>query len=239
MSKIGLIGGSGVDDLLLASGFDNKEIITEYGKVMIKEGMVEGRRVAFLNRHGEKYSPPHEINSRANLQALQRSGVKQILATAAVGSMSLKMKPGNFVLLSDFIDFTRGRVEYFDPSRFTDMSAPYDAALAALVRKAAAKIKLKVHPSAAYACAEGPRFETKAEIKMYRKMGADVVGMTQVPEVVLAAELGMPYAVIGIVTNYASGISAEKVTSEEVIRMMSEKSGKLSELLLQTIRLIP
>jgi len=238
MSKIGIIAGSGVDELLFTKDFQIKDINTEYGAITVKEGLVEGKKVVFLNRHGLKYCPPHEINFRGNIQALKQAGVEKILATAAVGSMDLKMKPGNFVLLSDFIDFTRGRVEYFNPAAFTDVSSPYDDFLRKTVQKTAAGLKIKIHPSAVYVCTEGPRFESKAEIKMFKKLGGDVVGMTNVPEVVLAAEAGLPYAVIGVVTNYAAGISPRKITSEEVISRMKEKAAKLSQLLQQTIKLL-
>lgn len=236
MSKIGIIAGSGIDELLFAREFEVEGVDTQYGTVVIKEGLVETNKIIFLNRHGFKHSPPHEINFRGNIQALKQLGVEKILATAAVGSMNLKMKPGNFALLSDFIDFTRGRIEYFNSSVFTDVSSPYDAALRRVIQKAAENLKIRLHPSAVYVCTEGPRFESRAEIKVYRKLGADVVGMTQVPEVVLAAEAKIPYAVIGVVTNYAAGISPKKITSEEVLRIMREKSKDLSNLLGEVIR---
>jgi 5'-methylthioadenosine phosphorylase len=234
--RIGIIAGSGVDDLLFTKGFKRKKIKTKYGVIPVKEGLVEGKGIVFLNRHGSDYCSPHEINYRGNLQALAKSGVNKIIALAAVGSMNLKMKPGNLVLLSDFIDLTRGRIEYFDPVVFTDVSFPYDAYLRSLIKKAAEQSGLKIHPAAVYACAQGPRFESKAEIKMYRKLGGDVVGMTQVPEVVLASEVGIPYAVIAVVTNYAAGISPKKVSSGEVISMMSEKNKELSQLLTRIIK---
>jgi len=238
MSKIGIIAGSGVDELLFTKDFQIKDINTKYGAITVKEGMVEGKKVIFLNRHGLQYCSPHEINFRGNIQALQQAGVEKVLATAAVGSMDIKMKPGNFVLLSDFIDFTRGRVEYFNPADFTDVSSPYNEFLRKTVQKTAAGLKIKIHPSAVYVCTEGPRFESKAEIKMFKKLGGDVVGMTNMPEVVLAAEADLPYAVIGVVTNYAAGISPRKITSEEVISMMKGKAAKLSQLLQQTIKMI-
>ena len=97
--------------------------------------------------------------------------------------------------------------------------------------RAAAKLKIRIHPKAVYACTEGPRFETKAEIKMYQRLGADVVGMTQVPEVILAAEAGIPYAAIGVVTNYAAGITGRKVSSQEVIEVMKMKQETLARLI--------
>ena len=207
MAKIGVIGGSGIDKLDL------------------------GENVVFLNRHGDKYCAPHEIDARGNIQTLKRAGATKIIATAAVGSLNKNIKPGDFVLLSDFMDFTRTRAEYIDPKAFTDMSFPYDESLRQGILRAAAKLKIRIHPKAVYACTEGPRFETKAEIKMYKRLGADVVGMTQVPEVILAAEAGIPYAAIGVVTNYAAGITGRKVSSQEVIEVMKMKQETLARLI--------
>lgn len=212
MAKLGIIGGTGVD-----------------------ESIVKAQNVVFLNRHGKKYRAPHEIDYRGNILKLKGLGVSKIVATAAVGSLNPKMKPGDFVLLSDFIDFTRGRIEYIEPKKFTDVSFPYDESLRKKIQTAAKKLKIKIHSSAVYACTEGPRFESKAEIKMLRILGADVVGMTQVPEVVLAAEAGTPYAVIGVVTNYAAGIKPSKLSSDEVVEVMKSKQNEMSKLLRRVI----
>lgn len=235
-SKIGIIAGSGIENLSFAGGFKTIKVKTKYGIVPVQAGKVAGRSVIFLNRHGADYCPPHEINFRGNLAALKQSGVSKILATAAVGSLNPGLKPGDFLLLSDFIDLTRNRTEYLSAANFTDVSFPYDEGLRGKIRAAADHLRLKIHDRAVYVCTEGPRYESKAEIAAYRKLGADVVGMTQVPEVVLAAEAEIPYAVIGIVTNYAAGISREKISSQEVISMMKNKSAEISKLLLETIK---
>ncbi|MDD5594120.1 MAG: MTAP family purine nucleoside phosphorylase [Candidatus Margulisbacteria bacterium] len=213
MPKIGIIAGTGIDD-----------------------SIIKATGVIFLNRHGREYRAPHEIDYRGNILALQRAGVEKIVALAAVGSLNKKMKPGDFLLLSDFIDLTRNRTEYLSAANFTDVSFPYDEALRRKIKQAAAGLGIRIHPKAVYACTEGPRYESKAEIAAYRRLGADVVGMTQVPEVVLAAETGIPYAVIGIVTNYAAGISRKKISSQEVMAMMKNKSAEISKLLLETIK---
>ncbi|MEE8638636.1 MAG: MTAP family purine nucleoside phosphorylase, partial [Candidatus Margulisiibacteriota bacterium] len=162
---------------------------------------------------------------------LKNEGVESIIATAAVGSINRKMQPGNLVLLTDFIDFTRGREETFTAHSFVDVSQPYSSLLIKKILNAAVKLRIKAHPGATYVCTEGPRFETKAEIKMFGKLGADVVGMTQVPEVVLAAEACIYYAVIGVVTNFAAGISPKKISAEEVVRVMEDRKESLSKLL--------
>jgi len=234
--KVGIIGGSGVENLLLASDFRERSIKTEYGIVKAKEGTVDDKIVFFLNRHGAHYTPPSLIRYRANIAALKRQGVQAILATAAVGAIDRRMRPGDFVTLEDFIDFTSRRIQTFTENSFIDLSRPYDPELAKKIAKAAGKLRLRMHRNAVYVCTEGPRFETKAEISMYGKLGVDVVGMTQVPEVVLAAEAGIPYATIGVVTNYAAGVSQKRVTSEEVLKVMADRKESLSKLLALVIK---
>ena len=238
IGSIGIIGGSGLSKLIFTKSFKRLKIRTKYGEVWVRQGKVQGTTVLFINRHGEKYIPPSMINYRANIAALKEGGAQAILATAAVGSIKPPMKPGDFVVLSDFIDFTKGRTQTFTDSSFIDLSLPYDPSLAKQIISAAAKLRIKIHPRATYACTEGPRFETKAEIRMFGKLGADVVGMTNVPEVVLANEAGIPYAVIGVVTNYAAGVSSKKVSAEEVVAVMGEKREGLSRLLAQVIKYI-
>ena len=213
MPKIGIIAGTGIE-----------------------QPLVKQPSIIFMNRHGKAHRAPHEIDARKNILALKKAGVRVIIAVAAVGAINRKMKPGDLVLLSDFIDFTRGRKEYFSPRRFTDVSEPYDPRLRNKIMAAARALKLKVHPEAIYACTEGPRFETKAEIRMYGKLGADVVGMTQVPEVVLAGEAGIPYAAIAVVTNLAAGLGPKKIDPNHVVTVMKQRSGELSRLIFQTIK---
>lgn len=233
-----MIGGSGVEQLFFMEGFKSRTVKTAYGQAKVKEGVVEGKPVVFLNRHGPQYSPPSLINYRANLAVLARAGVDRIIATAAVGSINPKIKPGEFVLLSDFIDFTQQRVQAFHSDAFIDLTTPYTPFLMKKIVSAADEIRLKINPGVTYACTEGPRFESKAEIRMFAKLGAEVVGMTQVPEVILAAELGLAYAAIGVVTNFAAGVSHKRVSSGEVFEIMKRKSESLAKLILQTIRLL-
>jgi 5'-methylthioadenosine phosphorylase len=235
-SKIGIIGGSGVEDLLFTEGFKSKVVKTEYGQVNVLQGNVNNKSIIFLNRHGRNYASPSQINYRANMAALRDEGAEDIIATAAVGSINPRMRPGEFVVLTDFIDFTRGRIQTFTPNSFVDVSRPYSSFLVKKITNAAVKLRIKTHPGVTYVCTEGPRFETKAEIKMFGKLGADVVGMTQVPEVVLAAEAGIPYAVVGVITNFAVGISPKKVSAEEVVAVMKQRKESLSKLLALVIK---
>jgi 5'-methylthioadenosine phosphorylase len=233
--KIGIIGGTGFTNSLILKRGKSSTVSTPYGKVKVFE---EGN-IVFLHRHGEKYFAPHHINYRANIMALKKKGVKYILATAACGSLNWGIKPCDLVLLSDFIDFTKSRIQTFNPEgkpKYIDMSEPYSGFLRGKIKQTAAALRLKLHDRAIYACTEGPRFETKAEITAFRTLKCDVVGMTQMPEVVLAAEAGIPYAAVGIVTNFAAGISKKKISSEEVVVMMRKKAPELAKLLLEVCR---
>jgi 5'-methylthioadenosine phosphorylase len=238
LSKIGIIGGSGIEDLDFAKNFKTRIVKTPFGKVPIREGKVSGKEVVFLVRHGRAYLLPSEINYRANITALKKMGVGKIITSAAVGAINRKMHPGDFATLSDFIDFTRGKRETFTSHSFIDMSSPYDAGLNALILKAAKKLELKIRRDVVYACSEGPRFETRAEIRAMARLGADVVGMTQVPEVVLAAEAGIPYAAIVVVTNYAAGVTPRRIEAGHVVAMMKGKSKILSQMIFHVIESI-
>lgn len=236
--KVAIIGGSGYDDFPMEKG-KSKKIKTPYGNVKVKIGKYKGKTVYFLPRHGFDYSiPPHRINNRANIDALRKEGINYILATAACGGINKKMKPGDLVIITDFIDFTMNRIETFNLYRepvYTDVSVPYDKVLRAKLLKAAKVLKQKIHTKAIYACTEGPRFESPAEIKGLHKVGADIVGMTNVPECVLANEAKIPYAALGIVTNFAAGISKKKITSDEVFKMMDKKSKVITKIFQKVI----
>ncbi|MCU0640513.1 MAG: MTAP family purine nucleoside phosphorylase [Candidatus Margulisbacteria bacterium] len=229
--RIAIIGGSGVAELDLAGRLTPMLVTTPFGTVPVQLGEYAGREIIFLLRHGKDYCLPSEINYRANISALKRAGVGQIIATAAVGAINRAFKPGDLATLDDFIDFTRGGRDTFIKRQFLDVSRPYDQALNRQILRAAKALKLKLHANAIYACAEGPRFETRAEIRMYGQAGADVVGMTQVPEVVLATEAGIPYAVIAVITNYAAGVTGKPVDGDHVVAVMKKKKKALTALL--------
>lgn len=208
-----IIGGTGV-----YSGRNEiiKEIVeTKYGNVELDIMYINGERVVFLARHGSEHSlPPHLINYRANMMALKNIGVKHIYATAAVGSCNENYEPGDIVVVNDFIDFTKSRpVTFFDGGiesvKHVDMSDPYCKNMRKRLYEVSKELGLKIKGDAVYLCTEGPRFETASEINMYKQLRADVVGMTNVPEVVLAKELGMCYSTIGIISNWCTGVSGE------------------------------
>jgi 5'-methylthioadenosine phosphorylase len=245
-AEIAIIGGSGIYEI---PGVENPKrfpVKTPYGKVpKVLIGELGGRRVAFIPRHGAKHTfPPHRINYRANIWALKELGVKRVLATTASGTLSLRFKPGELVLLTQFLDFTKTRpLTFYEGGRsgvvHVDMTEPYCPELRGALSRTARKLGVKLHPRATYACMEGPRFETPAEIRALRKLGADLVGMTNIPECVLARELGICYAAVGIITNYAAGLSRSPLSHAQVLELMKRNIGRTQRLLLRSIPGIP
>lgn len=227
-----IIGGTGIYDI----GTDSyiKTVETVYGNVEIDVVHIEGQEIAFLARHGKRHStPPHLINYRANMKALKDLGVKYIYSTAAVGSCNEKYAPGDVVVINDFIDFTKSRpLTFYDGGqesvKHTDMSDPYCKNLRAKFYESAKKKGIDIKGDGVYVCTEGPRFETSHEIKMYKMLGGDLVGMTNVPEVVLAKELGMCYAAVGIITNWCTGISGKKIAIHDIEGTLADNKEKIT-----------
>lgn len=239
--RIGIIGGTGVYDPDILSNISEEVVTTKYGDISLKLGEYADQRVAFLPRHGSAHAvPPHRVNYRGNIMALKKLGVERILATAAVGSLNNNMEPGQMVIVDQFIDFTKNRPATFfedDPRGVVhiDMTEPYCPDLRQLLIKTAEDNGFQVHPRGNYVCTEGPRFETPAEINMFRILGGDLVGMTSVPEVVLAREAEICYASIALVTNFAAGISSTPLTHEEVMEAMNKNANNLKLLTMKTI----
>lgn len=237
MSKIAIIGGSGVYDLF--EGGETVVVKTPYGKVenatKIRNKETE---VYFLPRHGPEHSlPPHLINYRANIYALHSLEVEQIYATNAVGSIDKKVRPGDFVVPDQLIDMTKNRpLTFFDGETeilfkdgtskqgvvHLDYTEPYTPRLRRRFLKIAKESSEKVHDGGVLVCTEGPRFETPAEIKMFQSFGGTLVGMTSVPEAILAKEVQISYATLCLVTNYGAGMQ-EEVTHSEVIELFNKK----------------
>lgn len=210
--KKAIIGGTGVYGTTHNSRVEKVE--TKYGEVELDIVNIDGEEIVFLARHGKEHSkPPHLINYKANMMALKEYGVKYIYATAAVGSLNENYSPGDIVVINDFVDFTKLRpVTFFEggdePVKHVDMSDPYCKNMREKFYLYSKELGLDIKGDAVYICTEGPRFETASEIKMYKNIG-DVVGMTSVPEVVFAKELGLCYSAIGIITNWCTGIGGE------------------------------
>lgn len=240
-----IIGGTGVYDPGLLEQTAKKVVGTPYGQVEVQTGVYRDREIVFLARHGSDHSvAPHKINYRANIWALKALGVKQIIATNAVGSVNRTMRPGELVIIDQFLDFTRGREgTFFDGERsdvvHVDVTEPYCPTLRKTLITEAEKLELNAHPRGCYACFEGPRYETAAEVRMTSILGGDVVGMTNVPEVVLAREAGICYGTICMVTNMGAGISESPLTHTEVVELMSKNIANVRDLALHTITALP
>lgn len=243
--RLGIIGGTGVYDPRILTEIREEEVQTPYGGVRLRVGISAGEAVAFLPRHGAKHStPPHLINYRANIWALALLGVERVLATTAVGSLNKAMAPGHFVIIDQFIDFTRGRPStFFDGGEqgvvHTDFTEPYCPECRRVLLASAAELGITAHDGGCYVCTEGPRFETPAEIRMFKTLGGDLVGMTNVPEAVLAREAGLCYATVSMVTNYGAGISPTALTHEEVLEVMAENGENLKKLIMAALSAIP
>lgn len=239
--RTAIIGGTGVYDPNILSDIREEKIATPFGETKVKTGRYRGKEVAFMARHGEDHSvPPHLVNYRANIWGLRELGVKNIFATAAVGSLNPEMGPEDFVFVDQFLDFTRSRPQTFVEKGVVhlDMTDPYCPELRRLLSRAAAELGLRHHQKGTYVCTEGPRFETPAEIRMFRQLGGDLVGMTSVPEVVLAREAGMCYATIAMVTNFAAGISPTRLSHQEVVEVMARHVDNLRRLAMRAIELL-
>ncbi|MCG0237835.1 MAG: S-methyl-5'-thioadenosine phosphorylase [Firmicutes bacterium] len=246
MVRYAIIGGTGVYDPRILTDLRRERVETPWGAIEVQIGTYKGREVAFLPRHGADHSvPPHRINYRANIWGLKKLGVERVLATTAVGSLNLEMKPGDFVFIDQFMDFTKGGrpLTFFeggpDGVVHTDVTEPYCPELRKTLIQAAEELGLRHHTRGTYVCTEGPRFETAAEIRAFRTLGGDLVGMTNVPEAVLAREAGLCYAVISMVTNYAAGISPQPLTHEEVLEVMAANAEKLKSLAMRCLEQIP
>lgn len=236
-SKVAIIGGTGVYNQSMFN--DAHEIIvdTTHGSVSMMECNYNDLSVYFLTRHGGGHSvPPHKVNYKANITALKKVSVEAVISTAAVGTLNNKMPPGSMVVIDQFIDLTKQRpLTFFEGGKglvvHTDFTDPYCPGLRQRILTAGHKIKQDLVDGGCYVCTEGPRFETPAEIKMIKQWGGDLVGMTNVPEVVLAREAGLCYSTIALPTNYAAGISKDPLTHREVLEIMDQVKPGLDRLL--------
>ncbi len=245
MIKIGIIGGSGLDDPEILKEGKDLEVETPYGKPSspLKSGKINDVDVVFIARHGREHTiPPTQVNSRANIWALKEAGCTHVLATTACGSLKEEIGRGDFVILDQLIDFTRHRKisfhEEFKPGKIvhTPMAEPFSTALREDLIKACQELRLKYHPQGTVITIEGPRFSTKAESHLFRAWGADVINMSLAPEAVLANEIGIPYAAVAMSTDYDCWREGEKaVTWEEVLKVFKENVGKVADLLVKTI----
>jgi len=236
---IGIIGGTGIYEIVeLGEDVKTRVIDTPYGpSPEMSLFKLHDKDVVFMSRHSVGHAkPPHMINYQANIWAMKEMGVERIMATNAVGSLDMPIKPGDLVVPHDFLDFTKMRKNTFYDDRVVhvDVTEPYCPELRDILISSG-----QVIGEGVYICTEGPRFETTAEIRMYRRLGGTVVGMTGLPELVLARELEMCYASICTVSNYGASISPVKLTIDEVFEEVEKKRLLLIELISDTISKIP
>jgi 5'-methylthioadenosine phosphorylase len=243
--KIGIIGGSGLDNPDILEKPQDQEIDTPYGKPnsTLRHGSIKGREVVLLARHGRQHTtPPTWVNYRANVWALKNVGCTHILATTAVGSLKAEIKRGDLVVLDQFIDFTRHRPitfhESFEPYApvHTPMADPFDDGLRNKLIAACAKYGYAHHPAGTLVTIEGPRFSTRAESNMFRMWGADVINMSVASEAILAAEAGVPYAAVAMSTDYDCWKTDEPpVTWEDILHIFKQNAEKVTNVLIEAI----
>ena len=243
-AEIGIFGGTGIYDSGLLKDSKEVTIDTPYGKTsdVITIGEFNGRQIAFMPRHGKKHTiPPHLINFRANIWAFKELGIKRIIAPSAVGSLKEEFEPGHFALPSQFIDFTKSRDGTFsEDGRVIHISVadPFCPELQNVIVDVAKNQEIQIHKDCTYVCIEGPRFSTKAESKFFRTIGADIIGMTLVPECQLAREAQICYVSMSTVTDY--DVWAEKpVTAKEVMETLAKNVKMTKKLLTLVIDQIP
>ncbi|HTZ18111.1 MAG TPA: S-methyl-5'-thioadenosine phosphorylase [Dissulfurispiraceae bacterium] len=242
--KIGIIGGSGMDDPRLMKDIKEKSVKTPYGmpSSVLTTGKIGSVDVVILARHGKDHSIyPTAVNFRANLHALKKEGCTHILATTAVGSLRRKIRPGDLVFVDQFIDFTKHRTLTFHEKKVvhTPMAEPFCPELRSQLVKSARDLKLRHHSKGTVVTIEGPRFSTKAESHMFRMLGADVINMSTVPEVILARELGICYQSIAMSTDYDCWKEGEEpVTWDMILSIMQKNADNVRALLLKTISTI-
>lgn len=240
-ARIAIIGGTGSWSKIFTG--TKIRVGTPYGpSPTLTIGKIGDKDVVFLPRHGSQHTfPPHMINNRANIFALHHMGVERILASNTVGAVNPKIMPGDIVIPNDFIDFTKSHpVTFYDegPVTHIDVTSIYCPELRQIIADSVETQGETMRNNAVYGCTEGPRYESPAEIRMLRTFGCDIVGMTGIPEAVLAHELEMCYAAICFVSNMAAGLQ-EKISTEEVVENTKIFERSLRKILNQAIVNIP
>jgi len=237
--SLAIIGGSGFGELEQFEVTKKHDLDTPYGKVSapILQGNLFGvENIFFLARHGEKHSiQPHKINYRANIYALRELGIKNIVALAAVGGIDKRCAPGSVIIPQQILDYTYGReMTFFDQEgdvSHAEFTEPYSAVMRNIVIDACSKGSIETINEGVYAVTQGPRFETAAEISRYERDGATIVGMTAMPEAILARELDIAYMTIALSVNYAAGIQQGVINHTDIHAAYTSAADKLYQLL--------
>jgi len=244
MVRIGIIGGSGLDDPDILESREERSMDTPYGAPSspLSVGGIGKTDVVILARHGRKHRlSPTQVNYRANIHALKEAGCTHILATTACGSLKEEVGRGDLVILDQFIDVTRHRkTTFFDSfdngATHTSMADPFDDRLRGLLYEASIELGLKAHRTGTVVTIEGPRFSTRAESRMYRIWGADVINMSVAPEAALANEAGIPYAAVAMSTDYDCWKEDEDpVTWNEILEVFNRNADNVKKLLVKVI----
>ena len=238
--KIGIIGGSGLDNPQIFSHARDISLSTPYGEPSspLREGEIDGVRLVLLARHGREHTiPPSQVNYRANIHALAQAGCTHILASTAVGSLREEIARGDLVVPDQFIDFTRQRKmtfhEHFEPGNpvHCAMPDPFDAALRDILNRGLEELGFRHHEKGTVVTIEGPRFSTRAESRMFRAWGADIINMSIATEAILANEAGIPYAAVAMSTDYDSWKDDEEaVTWDAIAKVAAENADKVLRL---------
>ena len=245
MVKIGLIGGSGLDKLNIFKDVREIQVSTPYGLPSSSFfcGTIGQCEVFILSRHGRDHTiPPTQVNYRANIDALKQLGCQYIFATTACGSLREDIHRGDFVILDQFIDFTRLRIntyyDHFEPGKggHTAMADPFSEKLRSILIHDCQKTGLSFHPKGTIVTIEGPRFSTRAESNMFRLLGADVINMSIATEVCLANEAGIPYAAVALSTDYDSWKHDEEpVTWDDILVVFNDNVNHVTGLLVHVL----
>ena len=242
--KIGIIGGSGLDDPSLFEYPRDTEMTTPWGEPSssLREGFIGGVPVVLMARHGRRHTiPPSQVNYRANLWALKEAGCTHVLASTAVGSLREEIGRGDLVIPDQFIDFTRSRklsfFESFEPGSpmHTAMAEPFDADLRRIMAEELSALGYRFHNGGTVVTIEGPRFSTRAESRMFRLWGADIINMSIATEAIMANELGVPYAAVAMSTDYDSWKEDDAVTWEAILAVAHANAEKVLELFRRVI----
>jgi 5'-methylthioadenosine phosphorylase len=240
MDKIAIIGGSGFENPDFLTNAEEVLIETPYGEVIAKTGFVQSVPVVLISRHGKHHTiPPHKVNNRANIMAIKQLQCSAIIATTACGSLRSEIEPGHFVVPDQFIDFTKHRISTFHDSfeasnmKHTPMADPFDAHLRQILIDAGEMSSIRIHHRGTIVTIEGPRFSTRAESRMFRMWGADIINMSTAPEACLAVEANIPYAAIAMSTDYDCWNESEEPVTGAAVLAVFRKNIQLMITLLQ------
>jgi 5'-methylthioadenosine phosphorylase len=245
-ATIGVIGGSGLYEIEGLTDIEEYDVSTPFGSPSdpVVVGTLREKRVAFLPRHGRGHRIlPGEVNVRANIYALKRLGVERIIAVNACGSMKESIAPSDIVIPDQIIDRTKERASTFFGNGLVvhvSFADPFCPHLSDVLYEAATKTGAKVHKGGTYVCIEGPRFSTKAESKLFRSWGADVIGMTAIPEAVLAREAEICYASLSLSTDYDVWHETEApVTADMVVQTVLKNVETAKKAITEAVPLLP